>query len=160
MIEKTVAFLKISVDDQNSPAAEGLIRASLGKAGLKFRSVDVTLAEQELVDIYSNLSGTPALDAYLSATITQLAHRQLCAFLISGESAIERVYRLKGMETDPMKCAYSSWRYRLAMVIVSRRVRLLKPGGEFVGTFIENFVHAPSPDEVARNLKVLEKYFG
>lgn len=159
MIQTTVAFLKIPVSDINFAAAEGLIIASLNKAGLKHRSIDVVLGEEDLASVYANLSGTPALETIFCTTLAQLSHKTLCAFMISGEGAVEKVYRLKGTKTEPMECSPDSWRYRLAMVIGVRHVRLFKPDGTPIVTIVDNLVHAPSSEDVLRNLKVFSKYF-
>ena len=160
MIEKTIVLLKIPVFHPECDKASVFIAQSLGIYGFDYRLRDMYLDENELSRIYSNVN-----EVILNSILAQLAFKALRVFVVTGEDAVSRVFNLKGTKTDPYDCDHSSWRYNLAVNVpgvkdLSRRVRLRKSDGSDLVTIVENFVHAPGPDDVERNLQVFRKYFG
>ncbi len=160
MVEKTIVLLKIPTFYPECDNASVFIAQSLGIYRFDCRLRDVSLDENDLSTIYSNVD-----KVILNTILAQLAFRTLRVFVVTGKDAVNTVFNLKGTKTDPYDCDCSSWRYNLAVNVtnvknLNRRVKLRKSDGSHLVTIIENFVHAPGPEDVERNLQVFRKFFG
>ena len=157
MIEKTIVLLKVPESDTDSKIISQIICGSLKKTGFKFSKNIVALDERELAMMYGDVD-----TMILNSIYARIAYKKLQAILVIGENAVEEVFKLKGHKTDPHDCYSESWRCIISKIVAVRYVRLWgrndKGNPSFV-TIVDNFVHAPGPDDVERNLQVFRKYF-
>ena len=142
--------------DPDHQVVRSFVENDLNRLGFKYNSVEACLNEDELSHIYSNLN-----ELILNTTIAQLAFHPLQVFRVYGGNAVNVIHGLKGNKTEPLECDVSSWRHRLALKFRAvRHVKLRRCDGSHIVTIVNNFVHAPGPDDVERNIQVFRKHFG
>ena len=140
----------------NDSTSHHPIRSDAPQSGLR----PVVLNEEDTLELYRDLP----YDIFLFQCAL-LQARELGAFLVTGEGAIDTVVSLKGSENDPKLCDTRSWRFRIAEIVGCRSVKLHQRGPHLKiwdprwREVHENYVHVPKRGEVEANLKILGRFF-
>ena len=156
MVEKTIVLLKIPITDSDFKIGSSFIEDNLGRIGCVYTSLNVTLDEHDIQNIYAH-----APPVILNSILARLAYKILRVYLISGDGVVDTICTCKGAKTEPLECAPSSWRFQLAQILYVRHIILLSHnecGVQSHVTVVDNFIHAPGRDDVECNLNVFKKY--
>jgi hypothetical protein len=154
MIQTLPVLLKVPDFHRRYEEALSLVSRSIFENELKFQTAQVVLSELQIVALWKHVP-----DPILISLIEKLAGRTLFAWLIEGESAVEKVNRLKGEHTDPMECGVFSWRRQLMYMLGPRKVKLYDRDGKLLGETVDNYIHSPSLAELPVHMEVFGKFF-
>lgn len=154
-VETVPLLLKVPAYDINVASAVSIVSGVLKSAHLRFESNPAVLTEEDIFKIYGE---HPKVIFY--SQLVRYANKPLRVWMVTGRGAISKVSKLKGLATDPAKCAEGTMRHMLARLLDRRGVNLLSRSGKPTGiTIVENYVHSPNHAEVVRDMGVFKKFF-